>query len=204
MASLSLFHIYLISIAAILAATSIHAAEARFTLLDNHGLPLSEMAIEAGSPAACARDRLTGLVWELKTRKPGLHHRHNTYRWLSPDNRRNGGVAQLADTAACSNQPCDTHQLILAVNRAGWCGARDWRLPGREELRSLVDYRVSYPGPTLDSRVFANAVAQFYWSADTDAMQPEAAWGIGFAFGFDYAYYKSNHVHVRLVRGGRQ
>jgi len=29
------------------------------------------------------------------------------------------------------------------------------------------------------------------------------AWGIGFAHGFDYAYFKSNRVRVRLVRGGR-
>jgi len=66
-----------------------------------------------------------------------------------------------------------------------------------------VDYRTPYPGPTIDKQAFPNAIAQFYWSADTAAAEPSEAWGIGFAFGFDYAYFKTNRVHVRLVRGKR-
>jgi len=172
----------------------------RFVLLDAEGKPMPAHTMATGS---CALDQRSGLLWELKTDQPGLHYRHNTYSWFNPNPAQNGGLAGQPGGAECRTNPCDTHAFVRAVNAAGLCGVHDWRLPRREELRSLVDYRIPYPGPTLDQVVFPHAVAQFYWSADPAAADPMEAWGIGFAHGFDYAYFKSNRVHVRLVRGGR-
>jgi hypothetical protein len=172
----------------------------RFVLLDAAGRALSAHPSSAWS---CVLDRQTGLIWEVKRDQPGLHYRHNTYSWFNPDATRNGGLAGQPGGNDCTQLACDTQAFVDAVNAAGLCGAHDWRLPRREELRSLVDYRTPYPGPTLNQAVFPHAVAQFYWSADPAAADAMEAWGIGFAHGFDYAYFKSNRVHVRLVRFSR-
>ena len=175
-----------------------HATEERFTPLDAQGAVADSSAPHTWQ---CTLDRYTGLTWELKTAQPGLHFRDNTYSWHLPQPIQNGGDAGQAGDPHCSGTPCDTWAFVQSVNRIGWCGFHDWRLPQREELRSLVDYTRS--GPTLDTRAFPNAVAQFYWAAESNAINPEEAWGIGFAFGFDYAYFKTNRVRTRLVRGKR-
>ena len=176
---------------------------ARFILLNRQGKPLPPTTLATGATWSCVLDQQTGLLWEVKTDQPGLHYRHNTYSWFNPDPTQNGGLVGQPGGAECRKTPCDTHAFIRAVNAAGLCGVRGWRLPRREELRSLVDYRIPYPGPTLNQAVFPHAVAQFYWSADPAAADAMEAWGIGFAHGFDYAYFKSNRVHVRLVSDSR-
>ena len=174
-------------------------ASERFVPLNNQGNPLTSPA-DSTVEWPCVLDRQTGLTWEVKSNKPGLHHRDNTFSWFNPNPNHNGGIAGQPGGTKCRNQPCDTRAFIQASNKAGWCNAHDWRLPAREELRSLVNYKITYPGPTLDSKAFPYAVTQFYWSANSDSKKPDEAWGIGFAFGFDYSYYKSNQAHVRLVR----
>lgn len=175
------------------------ADEARFVPLGPTGKALSASE-QSQADWPCVFDRATGLTWEVKSQRPGRHFHLNTYSWFDPDPTRNGGLAGEPGGTDCRDSVCDTQSFIRAVNQEALCGARDWRLPHREELRSLVDYTIAYPGPTIDTRAFPNTIAQFYWSADTAAAQTSEAWGIGFAFGFDYAYFKSNRVHVRLVR----
>ncbi|HFE32150.1 MAG TPA: DUF1566 domain-containing protein [Gammaproteobacteria bacterium] len=172
------------------------ADDGRFVRLDGNGQPLPKTAREQTWP--CVLDRHSGLIWEVKTRRPGLHQRDRLFSWRQTSPRHTGGVA--TDDAGCDAAPCTAQALVQAVNRQGWCGAHGWRLPEREELRSLVDYGIPYPGPTLNTRYFPNTRRQFYWSATPSANEADEAWGIGFAFGFDYAYPKDNRVHVRLVR----
>lgn len=193
----------------LLSATLLHgavnAAERRFVPLDHQGSPIPATALTQWREWPCVLDQRTGLVWEVKSGQPGLHYRHHTYSWFDPDHTRNGGLAGEPGGSSCrgdtQHTECDTLRFTQAVNQEGLCNAHDWRLPTREELRSLVDYRIPYPGPTIDQQAFPNTVAQFYWSANPAATEPAEAWGIGFAHGFDYAYFKSDRVHVRLVRG---
>jgi Protein of unknown function (DUF1566) len=181
----------------------VNAGEPRFVPLDHNTTPLSATEREQWQEWPCIFDQRTGLLWEGKSHAAGLHQRHNTYNWFNPDPAHNGGLAGEPGARQCRDgaqqQACDTRRFVQAVNDEGLCKAHDWRLPRREELRSLVNYSIPYPGPTIDMQAFPNSIAQFYWSTDASASEPLEAWGIGFAFGFDYAYFKNNRVHVRLV-----
>ena len=70
----------------------------------------------------CVADRISGLMWEVKTNDGGLRDKRNLYT--------NRGDGQAGDTSEIVNQ----------VNAAGLCGHNDWRLPTRQELIGLVDY----------------------------------------------------------------
>jgi len=77
-------------------------------------------------------------------------------------------------------------------------GHNDWRLPGKFELESIVDYGRAYPA--LDP-VF-KCQASFYWSNLPYTDDPIYAWGVLFNDGGDHWLDKKNHYFVRCVRGG--
>lgn len=180
----------------LMAAPSKSAEEdSRFIGLDSTGA-----RVPPGTDAtawACVQDQRTGLTWEARTADGGVHDFRHTYTWRNTSSA--GSVAQCSD--ADSNTKCDSDRYIVAMNRAGWCGIADWRLPNREELRSLVEYDRRYPSPTIDLAHFPHTAAQFYWAAEPDADDAAAAWGIGFVHGFDYTYPRNSAAHLRLVHG---
>jgi hypothetical protein len=146
-------------------------------------------------------DRQTKLIWEIKTDDGRLRDARQSYSWFEPDARKNGGSAGYTDKGRCSLNHCNTQAYIDAINKQMLCGIKMWRLPTREELRSLVDYTLRYPGPAVDRRFFPHTQNQFYWSSNADASDKDSAWGIGFSFGYDYSYFKSDLGYVRLVYG---
>ncbi len=187
---------------------AVDAGEPRFVPLGHNGEPLPASERKQLQEWPCILDQDTGLIWEGKSRTAGLHYRNNTFSWFDPNHTQNGGLAGQPGNKQCregaQKNACDTHRFVQAVNDEGLCNAHNWRLPRREELRSLVDYSILYPGPTINMLAFPNTISQFYWSADSNASEPLEAWGIGFSFGFDYAYFKSNRVHARLVSSRQQ
>jgi hypothetical protein len=176
-----------------------HAGTSRFIAFSASNPPSDAGPVDAAQTGPCIKDTRSGLIWELKTHQPGLRNQHNTYSWFRRDSGDNGGFAGYKNGGQCTGSRCDTEGYINAINKRRLCSLSHWRLPSREELASLVDYDIHYPGPVLDRTAFHNAVAQFYWSASADANDKDSAWGIGFAFGYDYAYFKSDAARVRLV-----
>ncbi|OOZ38543.1 hypothetical protein BOW53_15160 [Solemya pervernicosa gill symbiont] len=161
----------------------------------------------AGTKWSCIEDVVTGLVWEVKTNNtvPDLHHGGWTYSWYSSDGATNGGNAGTADGGdnCFDGARCDTEKYVADVNTAALCGYSDWRLPNREVLRSIVDYSIASPGPTIDSGWFPNTVNDWTWASSTHAAAASLAVDVNFYDGSGNRSSKSSNNYVRLMRDAR-
>jgi len=147
-----------------------------FTKLEYAGKELDDQA-SWGKGLRMVRDNNTGLIWEIK----------------SPDS----SDVNFRDDRYTS---ADAKGYIAHLNKRGYGGFNDWRLPNREELRSIVDY--SGVIPAIDREFFPNCLPTFYWSNIPYGKDPSLVWGVYFAYGCTICYLKDNTYHVRAVRGG--
>ena len=143
-----------------------------FTKLDASGQPLCKSA-----PSwSMVRDNTTGLIWEVKTEKNGLHYFKQTYD------------RQTAQT-----------DFINRLNQEKFGGCTDWRLPTVRELASITDKTRFLP--TIDTDFFPLTQTHDYWSAIPDAGDESKAWRVHFCRGYVSNMAKSNAYFVRAVRG---
>ncbi len=172
-----------------------------FTKLDSNGDPLDASAASWD----CVRDNVTGLIWEVKTDDAGLRDKDWTYTWYNTDSNTNGGNAGSTGGATCGGSlaNCNTQAYVAAVNALdpALCGYSDWRMPSREELRSIVDY--SKLSPAIDTHYFPATVATWYWSASPYAPDSDGAWVVSFGDSSCGTGDKGSNFAVRLVRGGQ-
>ncbi|MCI5128728.1 MAG: DUF1566 domain-containing protein, partial [Candidatus Electrothrix sp. AUS3] len=154
------------------------------------------------------KDNVTGLIWEVKTDDGGLHDKDDSYNWYNTDPTTNGGADGYANyngdicygyDSSDSSAFCNTQAYVNRVNKAGWCGASDWRLPTIKELKNLVHHgRID---PAIDINYFPNTMSSQYWSGSPDV--GSGAWLVYFNGGYSYAYFCLSNYAVRLVRGGQ-
>jgi hypothetical protein len=146
---------------------------------------------------ACVRDNVTGLVWEVKTTQ-GLRSQGNLYSWYNPDAAENGGAPGVQNGGRCEGSNCDTNAYVQEVNKQGLCGNKDWRLPTRKELLSIVDN--GQLKPAIDTSYFPNTPSAHFWSSSPYADQAGSAWQVYFQYGEALPQDKGEGGQVRLVR----
>ena len=139
-------------------------------------LGFSFAAVEGG----CVQDNVTGLMWEIKTADGGLRDWNKTYT--------NYGDKRAGDASA----------YPAAVNATNLCGHNDWRLPTVDELQSIVDYGVAYPGISVDITWFPNTRG-FFWSASPYVGNSYVAWYAGFYDGLVYNGNRYGTLYVRFL-----
>ncbi len=145
-----------------------------FTKISKAGVAL---AINSKS-WSCVKDNVTGLMWEMKTDDNSLHDKNWTYSWYEPDNSKNGGFAGLQNYGSCGGtSACDTQAYVKAVNVAGWCGYKDWRMPSKTELNSIVDYGHYNPEIASDIHTIFTSFLPIDWFGSTSPVDnSEADW----------------------------
>ncbi len=111
-----------------------------FTKLDMDGKPLSANADEW----YCVKDNVTGLIWENKSAYRDLQYHKAEYTWYDPTAA--SGSEGSKSLAECDYNGCDTHAYINAINamEQPLCGIKQWRLPTRRALLSIVNYGTSH------------------------------------------------------------
>ncbi len=95
---------------------------------------------------------------------------------------------------------------VAAVNLAMFAGFRDWRLPNRNELASILDH--SKNNPALDVAAFVGfpqvgGVTPTFWTSTPYAADGTKAWSVGFKDGEVAFTDTTNSRLILLVRGGR-
>ena len=135
------------------------------------------------------------MVWNIMTIPTT---RDNTYTWYDDDSKTNAGEPGTPGNGT------DTKDFIEKLNKGGFGGYSDWRMPTLKELDSLVYLGRSYA--RIDTAYFPAGAASSpsrYWSATTNAESPSSAWYVDSYEGIDGSIDKSKYRYVRAVRGGK-
>jgi len=126
-------------------------------------------------------DNATGLIWLKNADRLGM---------ISWDDA----------LKACGNLSDDSTTLTDG-SKAG-----DWRLPGKKELLSLIDY--NYRDPALsngtgkamwkENDIFKNVKPRYYWTSNE--YSAEKAWYLDLGCGNVFFFYKANSYNIWPVR----
>ena len=164
-----------------------------FTPLDVNGNPIplvGDPPVPAETPR-CVWDRVTNLIWEVKTDDGGLQDKDWTYG-LGGNNL---GFCNNGQTPGW----CGTNNYIAALNNASLCpnsGGGPWRLPTARELFSIVD--LGHHNPAVDISYLPNTeMGLYYWSSEREAGIP--LW-VSFYDGNMRSAWLGDFGHVRAVR----
>jgi len=94
-------------------------------------------------------------------------------------------------------------QALAFSNDLSRCGHTDWRLPNRNELRSLVNYGQTEPAKWLNEQGFSRVLADDYWTSTAYEDRPDNSWVVNLNYGHVVAGRKDKKYYVLPVRGGQ-
>jgi hypothetical protein len=124
-----------------------------------------------------ATDYDTGLQWEQKTSDGTVHDASNTYAWsLTPMSLTFGPPDGSAFGIFLGTLNNGTTAYFDRPTTGCFAGHCDWRLPLLEELKGIGSASAFWVCP--DQTIFGPTgdAGCAYWSATTDANNPDAAW----------------------------
>jgi len=165
---------------------------ADFVKLSNEG----EVLDFENSNWSCVLDQKTSLVWEVKGETEGLQYTKNTYTWFDGETGRGGG---MYSKNCFWGEGCNTKSYINDINEAQLCTYTDWRLPTRDELKTIINY-YSDKDILIDLVFFPNTQKDTYWTSMTAKDNPSLAYEIPFFYGGSIIREKSIDTYIRLVR----
>ena len=165
---------------------------ADFVKLSNEG----EVLDFENSNWSCVLDQKTSLVWEVKGETEGLQYTKNTYTWFDGETGRGGG---MYSKNCFWGEGCNTKSYINDINEVQLCTYTDWRLPTRDELKTIINY-YSDKDILIDLVFFPNTQKDTYWTSMTAKDNPSLAYEIPFFYGGSIIREKSIDTYIRLVR----
>ena len=142
-------------------------------------------------------DNNTGLMWQKcsagQNNDSSCSGSAATYNWW-----------KATGTPDANFNPSGGTNICGALNTSNFGGHNDWRLPTEQELQTIVDYSIPYPGPTIKAAYFPNTIAgplDAYWSYNTYTHAGNYAWRVFFNDSHVGYNYKTALHNVRCVRG---
>jgi len=89
-------------------------------------------------------------------------------------------------------------EWIKNLNKRGFAGFNDWRLPTLEEAMTLLEQSPNSAGLYIDP-IFNSKQRSWMWTADRG--EADSAWYVNFNYGYSRLNrIKSSNNHVRAVR----
>lgn len=142
-------------------------------------------------------DTTSKLMWEIKSDDGSGHDKDLKYTWSTSGSTGANGTA---------------FGFIAALNGSKFAGHRDWRLPTRDELLTIVD-RNAMPGQPVVPAAFNDSckggcsitrcsctTALNYWTATFNAANNQQAAYVLFNTGDSAFAFKTLEFYVRAVR----
>lgn len=158
--------------------------------------------------SSCVKDNVTGLIWEGKN-ATGLRAGSRVYTNYDSTaaQQKYDGILYIKPTQVEITDTTNSIGYINYVNSIALCGYTDWRLPSVDELETIVNIGIQYPGPTIDGTWFPNLPSSSWvWSSSPYVSRSGDAWSINFGNGNAEVKDRSNgygdgYGSIRLVRG---
>jgi hypothetical protein len=97
---------------------------------------------------------------------------------------------------------CNSDIYAKEVNWYGLCGSKEWRLPSRGELKSIVNYDPNLESSSelhIDTNFFPKTKAESYISSTPSAEFSASIWCLDMVTGESQLCHKGSLSHLRLV-----
>jgi hypothetical protein len=171
------------------------------------GTPFSVAAARFEDRGLTVFDYQTQLEWEKKTNDGSVHDVNKTYTWSAalsdPDGTVFTAFLAVLNLTTCIGESADGITVTgKTCPLLGFAGHSDWRLPGIDELQTIVDCS---QGTLCIDPIFGPTIASGYWSSSSYATSapyaPGYAWLLFVDHGSASPNFKTYAYFARAVRG---